>query len=56
MSAIERLQKSSDIQKVNAWLDRINEHDPACRKEVIDLAERDSEARAFYVAKFEGKL
>ena len=57
MSKLSTLkEKGLDMQKINAWLDRISEFDPACRQEVIELAERDPKARAFYVAKYEGKL
>ena len=56
MTAIERLRVAADLKKVNDWLDRIQEHDPACRKEVLDMCEKDPEARAFYVAKYEGML
>jgi len=36
LSAIERLRANSERAKVNAWLDRINETDEACRAEVLE--------------------
>lgn len=52
-TAIERLQAQSDRQKVEAWLDKINEHDPACRAEVMEQCAKDREARAYYVSRYE---
>ena len=53
MSAIERLRANSERAKVNAWLDRINETDEACRAEVLERCAKDPEARAYYVARSE---
>ncbi len=53
MSAIERLKKQSDRQKVNLWLDSIGETDPECRREVLDHCAKDPDARAYYVSRYE---
>lgn len=44
-------KQASDRQLINDWLDRINEHDPACRAEVLDQCKNDKEARAYYVSR-----
>ena len=41
--------RESDRELVNAWLDKINEHDPGCRAEVLEQCKNDIEARRFYV-------
>jgi len=46
-------EDTSDRTKVNAWLDRINETDEACRAEVLDQCAKDPEARAYYVMRSE---
>lgn len=43
----------TDRQKVNAFLDSINEHDPAIRAEVLDQCAKDGCARAYYIARYE---
>ena len=43
----------TDRAKVNAWLDRINETDEACRAEVLERCAKDPEARAYYVMRSE---
>jgi len=54
MGKLTRLKNASkDRQKVNDWLDRINETDEACRAEVLDQCAKDPEARAYYVARSE---
>lgn len=45
--------RKSDRQKVIAWLDSINEHDPACREEVLQHCKDDIEARGYYVGRHE---
>lgn len=42
-------QQATDRDKVNKWLDHINETDPSCRNEVLEQCSKDPEARAFYV-------
>ena len=37
-------EDTSERAKVNAWLDRINETDEACRAEVLDQCAKDPEA------------
>ena len=50
MGKLTKLKNASkDRQKVNNWLDRINETDEACRAEVLDQCAKDPEARAYYV-------
>lgn len=34
---------------IDWFLDNINEHDPVCRKEVIEECEKDSVARKFFI-------
>ena len=54
MGKLTRLKNASkDRQKVNDWLDRINETDEACRAEVLERCAKDPEARAYYVARSE---
>ena len=54
MGKLTRLKNASkDRQKVNDWLDRINETDEACRAEVLDQCAKDPEARAYYVMRSE---
>jgi len=54
MGKLTRLKNASkDRQKVNAWLDRINETDEACRAEVLERCAKDPEARAYYVMRSE---
>jgi hypothetical protein len=53
MSAIKRLKENSDRAKVNAWLDKIGEHEDACRAEVLEQCKNDPEARAYYVGRYE---
>jgi len=54
MGKLTKLKNASkDRQKVNNWLDRINETDEACRAEVLDQCAKDPEARAYYVARSE---
>ena len=42
-----------DRDKVNVWLDSIGETDQACRAEVLERCAKDSEARAYYVMRYE---
>lgn len=54
MTKLSQLKNGdTDRQKVNKWLDHINEHDDACRAEVMEQCKNDKEARAFYVQCFE---
>ena len=54
MGKLTRLKNASkDRQKVNDWLDRINETDEACRAEVLERCAKDPEARAYYVMRSE---
>ena len=54
MGKLTKLKNASkDRQKVNNWLDRINETDEACRAEVLDQCAKDPEARAYYVSRSE---
>jgi len=54
MGKLTKLKNASkDRQKVNDWLDRINETDEACRAEVLDQCAKDPEARAYYVMRSE---
>jgi len=46
-------EDTSERAKVNAWLDRINETDEACRAEVLERCAKDPEARAYYVMRSE---
>ena len=43
----------TDRQKINIWLDSINETDQATRDEVMEHCRIDREARAFYVQKYD---
>lgn len=43
----------SDRQKVNAWLNYIQETDQACRDEVLELCAKDKEARAYFIRLYE---
>jgi len=45
MTPAELQQKVSDRAKVNAWLDKIQEFDEACRNEVLELCSKDIEYR-----------
>ena len=40
-------------EKINLWLDSINETDKECRDEVLEHCRIDKEARSFYVQKYE---
>lgn len=42
-----------DRAKVNAWLDHIGEHGPACRNEILENCAKDPETRAYYVQRYE---
>ena len=42
----------TDRQKVEKWLDHINERDPACREEVLKNCKADLDARAYYVRRY----
>jgi len=54
MGKLTKLKNASkDRQKVNDWLDRINETDEACRAEVLERCAKDPEARAYYVMRSE---
>ena len=46
----------SDRELVNDWLDRINEHNQACRDEVLEQCKNDPDARKFYVQKAKGEI
>ena len=54
MSAINRLKENSDRAKVNAWLDKIGEHDPDCRAEVLAQCKDDPTARQYYLSRSGG--
>lgn len=41
------------VAKVNAWLDKIGEHDEACRQEVLEQCKDDPEARQYYLQRSE---
>jgi len=41
--------RDTDRQKVEAWLDFINEHCPATRAEVLEYCAKDQSARAYFV-------
>jgi len=43
----------TDRQKVEAWLDLIQEFDPAIRAEVLEQCKTDIEARRYYVMRSE---
>jgi len=43
----------TDREKVCAWLDSINEQDPAMRHSVMDACAEDPEARKYYVRRWE---
>lgn len=53
MSAKELKQKVSDRAKVNKWLDFIQEFDEACRNEVLEQCAKDTDARRYYVQRYE---
>lgn len=40
-----------DRQRIRAWLDLIEEHDPGIRAEVLDMCQRSDKARAYYLAR-----
>ena len=42
----------ADREKINLWLDHIQESDPVCRNEVIEHCAKDKEARAYYVKRY----
>jgi hypothetical protein len=42
----------SDRTKVNLWLDAIDEHDPACRAEVMEQCASDKDARRYFVGRY----
>lgn len=44
--------RDTDRQKITDWLDHINEHDPACREEVLLACKADLECRAYYVKRY----
>ena len=48
---IAKMDKLTDRQKINNWLDSIGEFDPACREEVMDACAKDKEVRAYYVSR-----
>lgn len=53
MSKLAELKtRETDRQKVELWLDHINEHDPACREEVLANCKADKECRAYFVKRF----
>ena len=45
----ELKSQGSDREKVNKWLDSINEFDEDCRAEVLVQCKDDPEAREYYV-------
>jgi len=46
MTKLSQLKnEGTDRAKVNAWLDKIEEFDEACRNEVIELCSKDIEYR-----------
>lgn len=45
--------QDSDRAKVEKWLDSINEHDPACRAEVIQHCKDDLDARKYYLSRYQ---
>lgn len=52
MSLLNNLKsQTSDLQKVNSWLDRIGETDKACRDEVLDQCKTDKEAMNYYLSR-----
>ena len=54
MSKLNQLKtRDTDKSKINAWLDKIGETDQACRDEVIELCKNNTEARAYYVSRYE---
>ncbi len=52
MNAKELKEIVSDRQKVNEWLDHIQEFDREARKEVLDMCSSDPEARKYFVSRF----
>ncbi len=42
----------TDREKVNLWLDHINETDEACRAEVLQACSDDKLARAYYIFRY----
>lgn len=52
MTPNELKSMSSNLTKVNEWLDRIGETDQACRNEVIDQCKSDKEAMIYYLSRF----
>lgn len=54
MNAFSEIKQGlSDREKVNAWLDHIEEFDPECRKEILDMCASDPESRKYFVGRFE---
>ena len=54
MGKLTKLKNASkDRQKVNNWLDRIDETDEACRAEILEQCAKYPEARAYYVMRSE---
>lgn len=50
MNKLEQLKnRDTDRQKVEKWLDHINEHDKATRMEVLENCAKDTSARSYYV-------
>lgn len=51
-TAIERLQAQSDRQKIEFWLDHINERCEATRAEVMSMCKSNQDARRYYVSRY----
>ena len=52
MKLAELKSRDTDRQKVNLWLDHINENDQAIRAEVLENCAKDVECRAYYVSRY----
>lgn len=53
MSLLNSLKnQTSDLQKVNGWLDRIGETDKSCRDEVINQCRTDKKAMDYYLSRY----
>lgn len=48
---IEKNVSVPDEATIRAWLESINEHDPACIAEVLDRCRTDAEALAYYLGR-----
>lgn len=54
MSKLSELKtRDTDRNKVNLWLDHINEHDEPTRAEVLNQCAKDKDARAYFVGRYE---